>query len=104
VPIPGEPTRWRLTIAAPSEALDAIERSIETIPTIKADGERQSSVSVTCLGAFASDLTARVAALLADCGVHPRKLLFAAMTITAIVKADERVETERTLHKLTVLP
>ena len=95
---PRGPAKWAFLIAGPEKTLDAISRMANGRPRLDVEARGLSSVTATCQGAFASDLPLKLASVLAREGIAVQKLLFGAMSVTAIVSAADRIPAERAMH------
>lgn len=91
-------TRWAFLVSSTTEALDALARAIAPSKKLRMEPGPWSAVTATCQGAYASDLSRRIAMALATAGVDVRKMIFGAMSVTVVVKPSDRVSAERALH------
>ena len=88
----------RILVTAPTETLEAITRL--NAPNVKVETATLSSVTATCQGAFASPLPGTIAQELERHSVHLHKLIFGAMSLTAVVDASHRDEAVKVIHGL----
>jgi aspartate kinase len=91
---------WSFLIAAPAETLEAISRLARARPGFAFEEGAWATVTATCQGAYASGLAREIAGALAASRVVARHLLFAPMSVTAVVASGDRIAAERALHAL----
>jgi aspartate kinase len=89
-----------LLVTAPIETLGAIERVCKAKPEFVFDPTALATVTATCQGAFASPLAEEISKELKKDGIEVAKLIFGAMSITAVVASADRDEGVRALHRL----
>jgi aspartate kinase len=87
-------------ITAPVETLNAMAQLNGRCDFIHFESAADSSVTVTCQGGFASPLTSQIAEALEKNGIEIRKLIFGAMSITAVVNSNQRDAAVRIIHNL----
>ncbi|HVK62485.1 MAG TPA: aspartate kinase [Bdellovibrionales bacterium] len=83
---------------APLETLNAIAQMCKTTTTLICANETLSTVTATCHGGFASPLPQEIAEKLAQAGVSVHKMIFGAMSITAVVDSNQRDLALRSIH------
>lgn len=93
-------SKWAVLITAPQETLSAIERFVGSTAAMSFDRGEFSSVTATCQGSFASPLPEEITLALSRNSVDIHKLLFSAMSITAIVDAKDREKAVQAIHDL----
>lgn len=91
---------WAFLITAPTESLKAIERLLAQERAISFDPAELSTVTATCQGSFASPLPEELALALARRNIPVKKLLFGAMSLTAVIEAKDRDKAVQIIHDL----
>lgn len=91
---------WAFLVTAPLETLNAIDHLVKRGNLLSFDPAELSSVTATCQGAFASPLPEEIATNLSKRNISVNKMLFSAMSITAIVDAKDREKTIQAIHDL----
>ena len=89
-------------ITGPSETLMAIESMIAKTTDLELDKTDLSTVTATCQGAFASPLPQQMAQELENHSIPLHKVIFGAMSVTAVVDAKHRDRTVQLLHALSL--
>ena len=92
--------RCRLMLTSDGESLSSLLSSLEKSKQVRKIRDTLSSVSVTCLGAVASDLPLRVLQLLSARDITPDKYFLSSQSITVFVKPALREIAVKTLHAL----
>ena len=87
-------------VTAPIETLNAIGQLTSQNANVKLDAHALSTVTATCQGAFASPLPGEIATALQNGSIKMHKLLFGAMSITAVVDAGSRDRAVQLIHGL----
>lgn len=91
---------WAYLITAPLETINAIGHLAAQSDSLSIDESHLSSVTATCQGAFASPVPEEIANALNRHNVAIHKMLFSAMSITAVVDAKDRENALRVIHDL----
>src|SRR5262249_34482605 len=95
-----DPPAARMVFAGDADALDALLRTLKDHKSMKAVNKRLSSISITCHGSVATDLSSRVMLSLARESIFVDQILFTPMTMTVCVPPEHRDRAIQTLHKL----
>lgn len=94
------PEQWTLLVTGPQETLTAIGTLLDRNPEMKMDSQPLCTVTATCQGAFASSLPEELGQALAARQIRPHKILFSAMSLTAVLDAKDGVTATQALHEL----
>lgn len=85
-------------LTAPAEVLEAQTTALNKNSLFETDGVKRSSVTVTCQGAYASNLLETLLHKLELKGVLPQKVLLGALSVTFLVNFEQRMESVQALH------
>jgi aspartate kinase len=95
-----------LLVTATKETLNAICQHLAQPSSGAAETQWQvepatfATVTATCQGAFASNLPGTLTQSLKDSGIAVHKLIFGAMSITAVLRQQDREKAVQNLHSL----
>lgn len=89
---------WAFLITAPTETLNAIHQLEAQDKSLAYDPNELSTVTATCQGSFASSIPETLAHALHQSGIHTRKFILGAMSITAVVDAKDREQAIQAMH------
>ncbi len=87
-----------ILLTAPTEVLEAQTTALKTNASLKMDGTKRSTVTVTCQGAYASNMIDTLVQKLEQKNISPQKVLAGALSVTFLVNEGQRNETVQTLH------
>jgi aspartate kinase len=91
---------WAFLITAPQETLNAIGQYLELSTGMSYVSGEFASVTATCQGSFASPIPEEIATALNRHSINVHKLLFSAMSVTAVIDAKYRDKAVQVLHDL----
>jgi aspartate kinase len=80
------------------EHLLSLSRALAAAKAVKVSGEPMSSLTLTCHGAVASDLGAKVVSALRGAGIAVAKMLSSPLSLTVLIKPSERERATEILH------
>ncbi len=89
-----------ILITAPVETLTAISQICKGHGRVTFEAHEFSSVTATCQGAFASPLPGEIASELSRHGIATYKMIFGAMSLTAIVDLQNHKTALEVMHNL----
>ncbi len=93
-----------MTVAADSEWLDALLRTLEKAKDMRRQREASSLVSLTCFGGVSSELPFRSLQVLGDHGIVPDRYVLSPHSVSLFVPVESRETAVRALHTLVQEP
>ncbi len=91
---------WSFYAVAPVETLQSIQNFSEKNELISFEKDWYASVTATCQGAVASDLTEKFCQQLEDKDIRPIKVLTSPLSLTGIVHQHQQEVAVKALHEL----
>jgi aspartate kinase len=91
---------WAFLITGPQETLNAIAHHANKNALFALDTAEIASVTATCQGSFASPLPEQIATALNSHQIGVHKMLFGAMSITAVIDGKHRDKAMQVIHSL----
>ncbi len=91
-------TKLQVLVTAPSEALEAQIACLEKTPGIAVEKAKRSTITVTCQGTYTTGLINDLLQMLEKRQISPEKVLPGPLSVTFLVKDNQRAESVQTLH------
>lgn len=90
----------QIYLTGPQEIIESIRKEIASLKEFRLGGADFATVTLTCTGVTSPEITRRILSHLEDVGVQIEELMLSSMSVTVLLKKQQRETALRALHSL----